>query len=410
MSRAAVKKLLVLSLAAFAVAAGTGHAQSPSTFEHVLDSSLTNHPAILGKRSEQAAAYADKEGAKWARFPTPSFEASAPTDAGTNNSVLRIDQPLWAGGRITAGIDAAASRYDAATSGLDEARLDMTLRVIAAYVEALRQKDREQYAAAGVAQHEKLLAMIRRRVDKEVSSQIDQRLAETRLYQMSNDLSLISQALKNAFTQLSQLSGAAVGDVSWQGVDDTGGAASLEAALESAIAESPKLQRLRHEEQAALADIDSRRSVYMPQLTLRMQRSMGGGAAPDNRMMVVLQAQPGAGLSAGTGVEAAVARREAVRQAQETAERDVRERVTLDWNEWLAARSRLEAARRSSAISDEVFESYTRQYVIGRKTWIDVLNAVRETVQANFTLADARAQTVAAGLRLKAQTRGLKLK
>ena len=56
------------------------------------------------------------------------------------------------------------------------------------------------------------------------------------------------------------------------------------------------------------------------------------------------------------------------------------------------------------AISSEVFDSYARQYVIGRKSWIDVLNAVRETMTARFTLADARSQAFAAGLRLQVQT------
>lgn len=403
MSLAAITKLLATSLAAFAVA-GLVHAQSPSTFDRVLASSLSTHPSIVGKRYEQAAALSDKDGAEWARYPTPYFEASSDSEAGTSNNLLRIDQPLWTGGRITAGIDAAGRRYDASTAGLDEARLDMTLRVIAAYAEALRQKDREQYASSGVAEHEKLLAMIRRRVASEVSSQTDQRLAESRLFQSANDLSLTSQAFKNALTQLSQLSGSTVTEVTWQGLEDIEPAASLEKALDAALTASPTLQRLKHEEQAAAADIDSKRSVYMPQLTLRLQRTMGGGIDADNRVMVVLQAQPGAGLSAGAGVNAAIARRESLRQTQSAAEREVRERVTLDWSEWLAARSRLEAARRASAISNEVFESYTRQYVIGRKTWIDVLNAVRETVQARFALVDAQAQTLTASLKLRAQT------
>ena len=55
-------------------------------------------------------------------------------------------------------------------------------------------------------------------------------------------------------------------------------------------------------------------------------------------------------------------------------------------------------------MSTEVFESYSRQYIAGRKTWIDVLNAVRETTQADFAMADANAQTLAAGERLRLRT------
>ena len=69
-----------------------------------------------------------------------------------------------------------------------------------------------------------------------------------------------------------------------------------------------------------------------------------------------------------------------------------------------ASRERLGNAGESSTTSTQVFESYARQYVIGRKSWNDVLNAVREATQAQLVLEDTRAQAIAASLRLAAQT------
>ena len=402
-------KFKTLVLTALTLMAGIAQAQQPTwTFEQVLASALASHPAMLGKRSAQAAARAEQEGAEWQRYPAFSAEAStqnrsANTDqlGGENAGLVRLEQPLWSGGRITASIDAAGSRFDAAGAALDEAKLDLSLRVVAAYTEALRQKARQQHATSGVREHENLLRMIRRRVEQEVSSLTDQRLAESRLYQAANDLSLATQALNNALAQLAQLSGNPVAEVSVQGVSELGAPADFAAALTQALGWSPVLRRLAHEEEAANADIASKRSAYMPQLALRMERSVG--QVQDSRAMLVLTAQPGAGLSAGSGVDAAIAKREAARMAREAAERDARERITLDWNEWVAARLRLENANQSRSISTEVFESYTRQYVIGRKTWLDVLNAVRETTQSELSAEDARAQMLAASLRLRAQ-------
>jgi adhesin transport system outer membrane protein len=87
--------------------------------------------------------------------------------------------------------------------------------------------------------------------------------------------------------------------------------------------------------------------------------------------------------------------------AIETAKSDLNTRVSVDWDDYVASTSRLSDSRVSSAMSAEIFDSYARQYVIGRKTWIDVLNAVRESVQANYLLEDARAQSVAAAMRLR---------
>lgn len=401
-------KFWMISLATLFLMAGSAQAQPAWNFDQVMQAALASHPAIMGKRSGQAAARADQKGAEWLRYPTPSIEATTQgggKDSGKDTGLVRIEQPLWSGGRITAAIDAAGSRLGAADATLIETELDLTLKVIAAYIEALRQKARQQYAQAGVDEHKKLLDMIRRRVQQEVSSLTDQRLAELRLYQATNDLSQVTQAYSNALTQLTQLSGNPVADISSPDVSALGAPASLEAALSQALGYSPTLRRLVHEEEAASADIDSKRSAYMPQLSLRLEQRFGQGQGQEqaSSAMLVLQAQPGAGLSAMSGVDAAIARREAARMAREAAARSTNERITLDWNEWVAARLREENAVQSRSMSTEVFESYKRHYVIGRKSWIDVLNAVREATQSQFALEDAQAQVVAASLRLRAQ-------
>ncbi len=407
-------KFKTLVLTVLALMASTAQAQPAWTFEQVLQSALASHPAMLGKRSAQAAALAEWEGAQWQRYPTFSAEASAQNRGeepgqlvGGNAGLVRLEQPLWSGGRITASIDAAGSRFDAASAALDEMKLDLSLRVIAAYTDALRQEARQQHATTGVQEHEKLLAMIRRRVAQEVSSLTDQRLAEARLYQAANELSLATQGFNNALAQLGALAGKPVAEISAQGVNEMGAPADLTAALTQARDWSPMLRRLTYEEQAANTDIALKRSTYMPQLALRVERSVG--QVNDSRAMLVLMAQPGAGLSAASGVDAAIARREAARMAREGAERDVRERVTLDWNEWVAVWLRLENANQSRAMSTEVFESYARQYVIGRKTWIDVLNAVREATLSQLALEDTQTQVIAVSLRLRALTGTLNL-
>lgn len=396
---------LILALSASATTSANAHAQTNWNFGQLLQSALISHPALLGKRAAQAAAQADLDGAKWQRYPSISAETSTPT-SNVNSALLRIEQPLWTGGRISGGIDVASSRLGAADAALDEERLNIALRVIAAYSEALRQQERLQWATSGVQEHDKLLSIIRRRVDREVSSQTDQRLAQTRMLQAQSDQSAATQSLNSALTQLSQLAGKMVDAIATLDPTDLSPPPSLDVALPQALSYSPLLHRLNQEEQAATADIAVKRSAYMPQLALRLEKTTG--QFNDNRAMLVLSAQPGAGLSAVSGVSAAIAKSEALRLAQEAARRDTRERVTSDWNEWQGAGQRVGYAGSSRDMSQDVFESYTRQYVIGRKTWNDVLNAVREATQSQFALADARAQTIAAGLRLSAQTGTLK--
>ena len=395
--------LLVL-LAACAIAPGAG-AQEAWRLERLLDAAWTGHPAVLGKRAGVQAARGDLEGARWQRWPTPSIETGAGT-GGAHTTLLRLEQPLWNAGRIDAAIDAAGSRLSAADASVIEARQELGLKLIAAWAEARRQQERAVYAAEGVREHERLLRMIDRRVAQEVSPAVDRKFAQSRLLQVLNDQTLVRQALANALTQLGQLAGQPVSRV-----DDADPpapiVASREAAVAAALDHSPVLRRLAAEEQAAEADIASRKSALWPSVSLRLEKSTGTTVLPIERAMLMLSAQPGAGLSASAGVEAALARREAARQTRDAAVREINEQIGIDWEELQAARDRLSNAREARSMSTEVFESYSRQYIAGRKTWIDVLNAVRETTQSDFALADARVQVVAAGERLRLRTGAL---
>ena len=395
--------LLVL-LAACALAPGAG-AQEAWRLERLLDAAWTGHPAVLGKRAGVQAARGDLEGARWQRWPTPSIETGAGT-GGAHTTLLRLEQPLWNAGRIDAAIDAAGSRLSAADASVIEARQELGLKLIAAWAEARRQQERAVYAAEGVREHERLLQMIDSRVAQEVSPAVDRKFAQSRLLQVLNDQTLVRQALANALTQLGQLAGQPVSRV-----DDADPpapiVASREAAVAAALDHSPVLRRLAAEEQAAEADIASRKSALWPSVSLRLEKSTGTTVLPIERAMLMLSAQPGAGLSASAGVEAALARREAARQTRDAAVREINEQIGIDWEELQAARERLSNAREARSMSTEVFKSYSRQYIIGRKTWIDVLNAVRETTQSDFALADARVQVVAAGERLRLRTGAL---
>jgi adhesin transport system outer membrane protein len=112
-------------------------------------------------------------------------------------------------------------------------------------------------------------------------------------------------------------------------------------------------------------------------------------------------------LSASAATHAARSRRDAIHLARDAAWRDLQAQIAVDWDDWQFAKQRLQTAQQSRAMSAEVFESYTRQYTTGRKTWIDVLNAVREVTQADFQMADAQAQVVAAALRLRLRSGAL---
>lgn len=371
----------------------------------LLEAAQDSHPLVGARQAERAAAQADLASANWQRYPSVSVELAG-ASAGSGTRLLRLDQPLWNGGRIAAGIQAADSRLSAAQTAIAETRQELRLRVVTAANEALRQQARRLVALDNLAEHDRLLAMIRRRVGQEVSPVADQRLAESRQLLSRSDVALAEQGLQSALTLLSQLAGQAVTAVlepAPQRLEIAGGSDAGRLA-ERALAFSPMLRRMDAQTQAADADIVARQAQVMPQVLLRLESSHGravGSSRTDNRALLVLQAQPGAGLSALSAIDAAVAQKAARQAERDGAEREVRERLQLEWNDWSAAVQRSAIAEQVQSSAAEVSESYARQYVAGRKTWLDVLNAVRESGLARLSLLDTEYQARGAAMRLQ---------
>ena len=72
-----------------------------------------------------------------------------------------------------------------------------------------------------------------------------------------------------------------------------------------------------------------------------------------------------------------------------------------DREEYLNARHRIRALEKAVEGSELVLASYKRQFEASKKTWLDLLNAVRELAQNQYNQADAQATMEAAMNRLQ---------
>jgi len=361
----------------------------PVSLDALAQAALDSYPSIEAQESEREAALADLDAARWQRFPTPEIQASQ-NDDGQDETLLQLQQPLWTGGRISAGIDAAEARVDAAASGVGEAGEEVLLRLIEAYVEAARRQEERTVSVENVRQHEELRDLIRRRVEQQISPEVDLALADSRLAEATSQLSLINQQLQISLNRLAELAGRpvdAVEEVSgWSGVMPQ----SLDNAEREAVRESPSLATLEQEQSAAAADIRAERAKLFPVLAIRLEHERG--LSEESRALLVLETEFDAGLSTLANTRATSARRDALRRERETAERQLRTDVAVAWQQYLASQVRLDSAEQQRAGTREVFESYTRQYVIGQKSWLEVLNTVQEATAAAIAVADARAE------------------
>ena len=92
----------------------------------MIEGALNYHPSIIQQKELQSASLKGLDSAKWQYFPTPSISLDAvstsykdPSYSGDDYAIrLGLNQPLYTGGRISAGVAAAEANIVAANAGL----------------------------------------------------------------------------------------------------------------------------------------------------------------------------------------------------------------------------------------------------------------------------------------------------
>ena len=174
--------------------------------------------------------------------------------------------------------------------------------------------------------------------------------------------------------------------------------------IDEALKHSPSIKRADAGVESARAEIKTRRAQTYPDVFLRFERQINdlqfAGQGPNSRVLVGVRSQLGAGLSSFSGVAQA---RESVTAAlafRRSAELSIREQVRADLALLKSFELRLPALEEAARTSTQVYESYQRQFLTGRKSWLDVMNSARDLQKARLQLADVTAGRLTLAWRL----------
>lgn len=380
---------LVVSLG-FVGSAQAGTAGVGEELAQAIQLAADTHPSIAAARASARAAGADVRSAKWLRFPSISVEGSLlDTSANASNGQVVVDQPLWTGGRISGTIKRVSAQRGAASAVYDEAVLSIASGTAQAFYEVHRWRGRADILGESLVEHNRLVDTMQRRYAQEISPLSDLELARSRALQVQMQILAARAQEASALNRLREFVSdplftignlpAPSSETSWPVFDD-------DAVTSQAFSFSPVLKRLGFERQASSAQVRVARASILPQLSSQYSYSGNFG----HRVGLVLKAQTDGGLSRFASADAAVQRAKASELQTAAGERQVRDQVFTLLREYESATSRLDGSKAASLASQSVMESYMRQFTSGRRTWIDVMNAVRETSTAEIDTLEAQ--------------------
>jgi outer membrane protein/adhesin transport system outer membrane protein len=405
----------LLSLAA-ASSLPSGTPLRAETLNDALATAYVNNPTL---RAQRAQLRATDEGVPEARAGwLPTVTADGQAGVGTVDSGggaqdlqpaygLYATQPLYRGGRTTAGVSRANSLVQAERANLASVEQKILLEAATAYMDVARDKTVLDLNA----RNERVL-------ERELKATEDRfRVGELTLTDVAQARARLAGAVASRIQAEGNLQGSRaeylriIGKAAESPLPPPplqGLPLSLEETLAFSDEDNPDVAAVRHLEQAAQEDIRISRSEMLPSLSLNGQvehrEDFGSpGSESDSAQVTARLSIP---LYQGGGPDARVRRAKQVAgqrriQLDET-QRAVRAQATASWEILAVAQARVTQFEAQVAANKTALEGTREQARVGSRILLDVLNAEQELLDAQVSLEVARRDAYVAGLQVLA--------
>lgn len=383
----------------FAVQSGRS-LQPPYHLNDLLLAGVEGNVRIASGRASVEAAEQLRSAAWQGYLPTPGIQANSDQDGG-NEIVLSLQQPLWAGGRIDAGVDAASANAESAVAAVSEEQYNLALSIIDYFGRYAQSRARQE----ALERFSQRLVVYRTRMTNRVKSgaspENDMALLEAREATTAARLKSVLSDGEVALTQLSQLTNLRLDSQSIAFEFDSAPLLDVDDVLARARQYNPTLNRLTYDIASAEAAVRVQRSVMMPNVSLVLEHSMyhGSPLEDDTSVGIQVQVQPGAGLSAYANTQAAAAQLQSLRLRRDATEQELLARIRSEHESLASAASRQADTELNARAAAGVLSSYERLFIAGKRSWLDVMNAARDLSDADIAVADNEAEQL--GLRYR---------
>ena len=393
----------------------------------LLQKVTAEHPQVQSQIQNLQAAGMDLKVTQQAYWPTPSIsmervQTQSPDPAYTGSPqvlTFRLQQPLWTGGRLT-----AQSNKAIATQAIEEARLmeiqqGLALKTLQAWTEVVMAQRQQLVLKKSETVQTQLLQKIKRRAEQGLSPLNEVNYANLRLVQVRQDRFNALQQENQAWIRLTQWVPEAKNLGQALIHPDlhllTGDGLALQQALTHwealSLNNSPLLLRLERVAQLQLAELAEKRAALQPEVYVRAEHQRGNytyaNTPNTNRVFVGLSASTGAGLGLAYQLAALQNKHDGALQEIVAARRNLLEAIQSDFLNVNARQSKSEMLLLNLESSQEIQSAWERQFINGKKTWIDVMNAARETSQAELAVIENEMSWLQSFGRLRIQAHGI---
>ena len=422
--RGGARKVLMASVGALALGATPAAAD---TLQEALTEAYFNNPTLLAARAQQRATDENVPLERSSGLPQVTGNAGyteflvGASDNGPDRvfgAGVDLGVPLYSGGAVRNSIAAAETRVQAGRADLRATESAIFSRVVAAYMDVLRNQALVSLSANQVDILGTNLQATSDRFEIGDLTRTDVAQSESRLALARGDLRSAEANLINARETYIALVGEAPDDLQppppLPNLPD-----DVETAVDVALANNPDLIAAIERAEAAGYDVDVAGAGRLPTVSVfagyDYSNALGSLRAPIANPTLVIP-QSGSDATAGVNVRIPIFQGGRVgalqRQAQAResvalervieAERDAIANVRAAWSSWRASLAIIESSQIAVSAAELSLEGVRAENSIGNRTILEVLNAEQELLSARVQLVTARRNAYVAGFTLLA--------
>lgn len=371
----------------------------PSVLTEIASKEAAEHEArsVFGELLPQVDMYAEGGGERSHNEVTRSRALSGKYDSEyhsllRNEQRLSLKQLIYDGRKTVSRKEAAELRASAAALTVEDRAEQIGLRALEAYLDVLRYERMFDLASENVNQHMEILEKTRIRAEAGGGTIADLEQARSRLSSAKDRLLDIQGALRDARSRYLEAVGTLPAELIMPELSDDSPITSLDQAVARALAENRGIKSSRQEVEARTRDLKVAQAAFQPRLGLELSTSrtenLDGleGAGLDCLGMVTLNYN----LYSGGSDQAALRRSRTLLlrarlQARERT-RDVEKQSRLAFNAMTTAAERLPVLRENREKSTQVLAAYNDQFILGKRSLLDLLDAQNELYTAKVNL------------------------
>lgn len=384
-------------------------AAQSQTLEQAVAYTIATNPDLKSSYNEFRSAVKSSDAAVGAYLPSIDLDAGigyegineaesvggGSTDLTRKEATVSLTQLLWDGNATLNDIDRTAADAESLRLQLLSQASDLALQVTEIYLDAVKAYEVLQLSESNLKVHKDIYKDIKRRADSGVGSTADVTQVEARIAKAHGNLLAAQNNLFDTHTQFQRVVGQVPLGLIYPRADESRIPLTLEEALDQAIASHPVIQTSHADVDAARFQYKQSKGNFYPTFSIEASQTWrddaGGDEGRSDETLAMLRMRYNLynGGSDSDLSERAAYQLNKAKDLRDNAYRQVEEGLRLSWSALDLTLQQKQFLSDHVDSASETVIAYEKQYRIGQRTLLDLLNTENELFEARKDYLDA---------------------